>query len=91
MIRATSAGWEYECDQRHVEVLIEELELTLLKSPSTPGPGVAEAVDKSRVGATLIEDDPDEFPLVRESATRYRALAARCNYIAVDRASEILH
>ena len=36
-IRATSAGWEYECDQRHTEVLIEELEPTLFKSASTPG------------------------------------------------------
>ena len=27
IIRATAAGWEYECDQRHVEVLVEELEI----------------------------------------------------------------
>ena len=84
MIRATSAGWEYACDRRHVEVFIEELELTSLKSASTPG--VAEAVEKSEVGATMINDDPDLVPLVGESATRYRALAARCNYSAVDRA-----
>ena len=77
MIRATSAGWEYECDRRHVEVLIEELELAALKPVTTPG--VAAAVDKSQVGATVIDDDPDTVPLVGESATRYRALAARCN------------
>ena len=63
-IRATSAGWEYACDQRHVEVLIEELELTSLKSVFTPG--VAEAVDKNQVGATMIDDDPDSVPLVGE-------------------------
>ena len=34
----------------------------------------------------IVDDDPDSVPLVGESATRYRALAARCNYIAVDRA-----
>ena len=68
IVRATRAGWEYECDQRHVEVLIEELELTLLKSVSTPG--VAEAVDKCQVGATMIDDDPDSVPLVGGSATR---------------------
>ena len=61
-IRAKSAGWEYECDQGHVEVMIEELELTSLKSMSTPG--VAEAVDKSQVGATIVDDDPDSVPLV---------------------------
>ena len=75
MIRATGASWEYGCDQRHVEVLIQELELTLLKSASTPG--VAEAVENSQVGATMIDDDPDSVRLVGESATRCRALAAR--------------
>ena len=34
IIRAPSAGWEYECDQRHVEVLIVELELAALRSHS---------------------------------------------------------
>ena len=46
---------------------------------------VAEAVDKSQVGTTVVGDDPDSVPLVGEPATRYRALAARCNCIAVDR------
>ena len=67
-------------------MLIEELELTSLKSLSIPG--VAEAVDKSHVGATIVDDDPDSVPLVGESATRYRALAARCNNIAVDQADD---
>ena len=52
IIQATSAGWDYECDQRHVEVSIEELEFTALKSVSTPG--VAEAFEKSQVGATFV-------------------------------------
>ena len=83
IIRATSAGWEYECGQRHVEVFIEELELAATRPVTTPG--VADAVDKSQVGATLVDSDPDSEPLVGESATRDRAVAARCNYIAVDR------
>ena len=49
-------------------------------------PGVADAVDKSQVGATVVDNDPDSAPPVGESATRYRALAARCNSIADDRA-----
>ena len=65
VIRATSAGLEYECDQRHVEVLIEELELAALRPLTTPG--VAEAVDKSQVGVTIVDDDPDSVPLVGES------------------------
>ena len=59
-IRATSAGWEYECDQRHVEVLIEELEPAALRPVTTPG--VAEAVDKSQVGAVIVDEDPDSVP-----------------------------
>ena len=47
IIRATSAGWEYEYDQRHVEVLIEELELAALRPVTTPG--VAEAIDKAKL------------------------------------------
>ena len=27
IVRATSGGWEYECDQRHVEIILEQLEL----------------------------------------------------------------
>ena len=52
-----------------MEVLIEELELTALKSVSTLG--VSEAVDKSLVGVTVVDDDPDSVPLVEKSATRY--------------------
>ena len=37
IIRAVNSGWEYECDQRHVEVLVEELCLAGAKSLSTPG------------------------------------------------------
>ena len=37
VIRATSSGWEYECGQRHVEVLIEELGLKGKKAVVTPG------------------------------------------------------
>ena len=81
VIGATSGGWEYECDQRHVEGSIEELKLVALKPVSMPG--LDEAVDKGQVGAAIIDDDPDSFPLVGGSAIRYRANAARCNSIAV--------
>ena len=65
-----------------MEVLIEELELAALKPVSTPD--VAEAVDKSQVGTTVIHEDLDSVPRMGESSTRYRALAARCNHVAVD-------
>ena len=83
IIRATAKGWEYECDQRHVEVLIEQLDLASAKPLSTPG--VDEPVEVSQKD---VEDGIEKVAalLEGESATQYRALAARCNYIAVDRA-----
>ena len=32
VIRATQDGWEYECDQRHVEITLEQLGLATAKS-----------------------------------------------------------
>ena len=37
VVRATEDGWEYECDQRHVEITLEQLGLTEAKPLSTPG------------------------------------------------------
>ena len=65
-------------------MLTEELELAATRPATTPG--VADAADKSQVGATVVDNDPDSELLVGESATRHRVLAARCNYIAVGRA-----
>ena len=77
IICATSFGWEYECDQRHVEVLIDELKLAGTRAVSTPG--VDEPVNKK-------EEELTSAALNPEMASAYRALAARCKYIAVDRA-----
>ena len=76
IIRACDAGWEYECDQRHVEVMLEELDLMNAKAVVTPGTD------------DVASDDVDagDIPLEPSRATRYRALSARANYIAVDRA-----
>ena len=76
IIRACPAGWEYECDQRHVEVIIEELDLLSAKPVVTPGVDEV-ASDEPGLGARLL--DP-------AMSSCYRALAARANYIAVDRA-----
>jgi hypothetical protein len=37
VLRATKDGYEYECDQRHVEIILEQLGLTQAKPLSTPG------------------------------------------------------
>jgi len=75
VIRCTEKGWEYEADQRHAEYLVRAMNLQDAKAVSTAGE----------------EDKPwkqqeEEVELDAAQSTEYRALAARANYLAVDRA-----
>ena len=77
IIRWTRTGLEYEPDQRHAERIISELELETCKSASTPR--VQESVSATRamtVGGVEMDD---------KEARRFRALAARLNYLSGDR------
>ena len=74
IVRCGSAGWEYEPDQRHAELITKAMGLTDAKAVKTPG-----------------EDEPhwkledNERLLSPAEASQYRALAARANYLALDR------
>ena len=72
IVRITSDGWEVEADQRHGELIAQELGLEKAKGLSTPG------IDEP------LKDD-DEV-LTDWRAGKYRSLAARANYLALDRA-----
>ena len=73
-LRWTQGGVEYEADSRHHEIVIQELGLDDCGIVSTPyGP------EEQRVPT-----EPGE-PLEAEEATRYMALVARLNYLALDR------
>ena len=72
VIRWTEDGWEMEPDQRHVDIVVKELGLSEARPVSTPGEST-----------NVI--DQDEIPLSEHDATRYRAMAARANYLAADR------
>ena len=75
VIRATPKGFELEADVRHAELIIEQL--GLLDSKSCPTPGVDDKTD---------EPEGEELePLEGSEATNFRGIAARCNYLAVDR------
>ena len=76
VVRVTEEGWEYKCDQRHVEIILEQLELQNAKSLTTPG------VEDS----TTPVEEGDELPLTGDLASLFRAITARANYIAQDRA-----
>ena len=77
VIRATPEGVEVEADLRHAELVVEQLGLEEGKGCPTPGTEDAKPDD--------FEDDPDLEELAPAEATNYRAIAARCNYLSVDR------
>ena len=72
-IRWTTEGVVYEHDERHVQRILEQLELGQATPVRTP------AVKQEQV------HPEEDTPLRPGDATAYRALAARMNYLAVDR------
>ena len=74
VVQWTEKGIEYEADQRHAELIIQDM---CLKKESngavTPGVKVSS------------EDDKQNQPLTQQQATQYRAMVARANYLAQDR------
>lgn len=72
VIRVGKEGWEYEADQRHRDLIIEQLGLKEARSVAAPG-----------------VNDQDweelELPLNQKDHTEFRRVAARANYLALDR------
>ena len=74
VIRVTSQGWEMEADQRHADIMIEQLNLKEAKGVSSPGE------EEKRW-----EEEDNRQLLEGAEARHYRELAARANYLAQDR------
>ena len=74
VIRCEPDGYTYEPDQRHAEIIIEQMGVKDSRSVKTPG--VKEEGDD-------VQNDEEELP--REESGMYRAIAARSNYLAADR------
>ena len=75
ILRATDDGWEYEADPRHAELLIKALRLEAANGVRCPG-------EEDRPW----QEEENGTPLRGSEASEYRALAARANYLAQDRA-----
>ena len=75
MIEWDEDGIWYEADQRHADLTVSELGLKEAKPVSTPG-------TKEDVDRMLADLGPILSPV---DATMYRAMAARLNYLALDR------
>ena len=56
VVQTTQGGWEYECDQRHVEIILEQLDLVQAKPPGTPG--VEETTDSKGSGKEESKSPP---------------------------------
>ena len=74
IVRCTPAGWELEADQRHADLILQELDLSSAKGVLTPGESVIRR-----------EDEEEEEELSPADTTRHRAIVARANYLAADR------
>ena len=75
IIRVTEQGWEYEADQRHGELIVRGMNLQ--DANGVKGLGEDEKPWE--------EHENDEH-IPQKDATAFRALAARANYLAQDRA-----
>ena len=73
IIRVVAEGWVYEADQRHADLIVEALGLTEANSAKTPCEDEKEW-----------EREENEERLEPTEATRYRGIAARCNYLSAD-------
>ena len=71
----TPEGIAYEADQRHADLVVSTLGLQEPTGESTPG--TREEVER------MLKDEGE--PLPPHAAIEYRALAARLNYLALDR------
>ena len=67
IVRATRDDWEHECDQRHSEIILGQLELKDAKPLGTPG---------IEDGTTAAEEE-DEHPVSADVTSLDRAVSAR--------------
>ena len=73
VLRCTSAGWEVEADQRHADLIVQEL-----------APENAHGVINPGENEPRRKDGEHEEELSSEEATRYRGIVSRANYLAAD-------
>ena len=72
-LRWTAAGIDYESDSKHAANIVQECEVASGRASKVPGVAEKEGQDAGE-------------PLTSSESTRFRAVAARMNYLAMDRA-----
>jgi len=74
IITFTGSGVEYEADQRHVESMIKDMNMSLAKPLTVAG---SDDIDQS---------ETTDNPLNKHYESIYRSVTAKANYLAADRA-----
>ena len=74
LVRWSARGWEAEADPRHAELIQEQLGIKSGGGITTAGAGQEE---------NATEEESEE--LTGKDITLFRGLAARCNYLSLDR------
>ena len=74
ILRISAEGWEYEPDQRHADLIIKEMNMENANGVKTLG--------EDEKGW---EEESNDELISKVEAKRFRALAARANYLALDR------
>ena len=75
IVSCDDKGWRLEADPRHAELVVEQLGVGSMRPAATPGIDGQEEIDK--------EEECEE--ITGADITRFRGVAARCNYLAFDR------
>ena len=73
-IRITPEGWEYQADPRHSEMNVRDHNLLYANGVKSPGSA-----------PSAHEDEENNEPLIGAEITKFRASAARANYLSQDR------
>ena len=96
IISVSEQGWQVEADPQHLEVAIAQLNLTEAKGVSTPvatDHGAKSAAEIKRIRLELEKPDRSSAntvdcscpPLPDDKKKVYQSIAARLNYLALDR------
>ena len=76
IVRATENGWEYDADRRHGELIIQAMGLAEAKLRGITSPGE---------DLKQWDLEEDEKLLDMKAGSEYRQVAARANFLALDR------
>ena len=74
IVSCSEEGWTIEADPRHAELIVEQLGVEDTRAVVSPGIDGAEE-----------EDNDEDVDIVGADLTRFRGVAARCNYLSFDR------